>query len=192
MTLESNHPDPNGNAWIYLSMSVWKSWIVALSRPQKLHFHWASILQDDAALGEVIKHDLPPSSSVIFANEDVVKLVRELVHWEGFPELVLINHHKIVPVISVKDVLPVCDVLPDTSELTQVHASLVLSVKYRHDWLDSHWLNGAHVLLDSACWSLLSNITPLPSLSTLWKTFHRELWSGSTTPLAGPAPRQQR
>lgn len=36
-------------------------------------------LQDDAALDEVIKRDLPPPLSVKLANEDVVKLVREPV-----------------------------------------------------------------------------------------------------------------
>lgn len=36
-------------------------------------------LQDDAALDEVIKRDLPPSLSVKLANEDVMKLVREPV-----------------------------------------------------------------------------------------------------------------
>jgi len=36
-------------------------------------------LQDDAALDEVVKCDLPPSLSVELANEDVMKLVREPV-----------------------------------------------------------------------------------------------------------------
>lgn len=36
-------------------------------------------LQDDAALDEVVKGDLPPSLSVKLSNEDVVKLVREPV-----------------------------------------------------------------------------------------------------------------
>lgn len=36
-------------------------------------------LQDDAALDEVVKCDLPPSLSVELANEDVMKLVGEPV-----------------------------------------------------------------------------------------------------------------
>ena len=39
-------------------------------------------LQDNAALDEVIKCNLPPSLSVKLANEDVMKLVREPVPWK--------------------------------------------------------------------------------------------------------------
>lgn len=45
-------------------------------------------------------------------------------------ELVLVDHARVVPVVRAEDVLPVRDVLPDTSELTEVHAGLVLSVKH--------------------------------------------------------------
>lgn len=64
---------------------------------------------------------------VKLVNEDVLKLVRELVPRECFPELVLVNHPKVVLVIRVEDVLLVCDVLTDASELHEVHARLVLS-----------------------------------------------------------------
>ena len=51
------------------------------SRSHRLRAPRSRYLQDDAALDEVVKGDLPPSLSVELPNEGVVKLVREPVPW---------------------------------------------------------------------------------------------------------------
>lgn len=51
------------------------------SRSRRLRAPRSRYLQDDAALDEVVKGDLPPSLSVELPNEGVVKLVREPVPW---------------------------------------------------------------------------------------------------------------
>ena len=49
---------------------------------QQTHMKLLGHLQDNAALDEVIKCDLPSSLSVKFADEDVMELIREPVALE--------------------------------------------------------------------------------------------------------------
>lgn len=49
---------------------------------QQTHMKLLGHLQDNAALDEVIKCDLPSSLSVKFADEDVMELIREPVAFE--------------------------------------------------------------------------------------------------------------
>lgn len=49
---------------------------------QQTHMKLLGHLQDNAALDEVIKCDLPSSLSVKFADEDVMELIRESVALE--------------------------------------------------------------------------------------------------------------
>lgn len=58
------------------------------SRSRRLRAPRSRYLQDDAALDEVVKGDLPPSLSVELPNEGVVKLVREPVPWRRRAESV--------------------------------------------------------------------------------------------------------
>lgn len=141
-------------------------------------------LQEDASLDEVIKCNLHPHLSVKLSNEDVVKLVRVGI----LRELTLTcscQSLRLVPVISVEEVLQSVIYFQVPLNLLKFMPALLSQSNIDMTNPAVTGFNGVHVLSDSACWSSLSYISWLLSLSALWKMLHESsvmavshLWQG--------------